>query len=256
MKRTLLFLLIAAFVGMLAGELLYRSSWRLHATKVEVADGRVEQEYELLAAQFGDEQRFQNALRRSGLSGAQLRQKVRAQLRELAWFEQRVAEAPDAKLDEFQRYYQTHRAAFVRPPRMSANQLFLAAHDQTPPETIEAKRRLIDALAARIKHGETLAALAAQYSEDEASKGRGGNLNYFSAARMPEDFFSAVAKLRPGEISKPFQTSLGFHIVQQTDFRPAADMSFEEARPEIETILANEKRSAIVAAAVASRTRR
>jgi parvulin-like peptidyl-prolyl isomerase len=34
---------------------------------------------------------------------------------------------------------------------------------------------------------------------------------------MPPNFFSAVVKMRFGEISQPIRTRLGFHIIQLTD---------------------------------------
>ena len=53
------------------------------------------------------------------------------------------------------------------------------------------------ALSVRLAGGEDFATLAAQNSEDEATKLRGGDLGYFSADRMPPDFVEAAAKLRP-----------------------------------------------------------
>jgi parvulin-like peptidyl-prolyl isomerase len=43
------------------------------------------------------------------------------------------------------------------------------------------------------------------------------------------------------------QSHLGFHAVQILEGRPARTMTFEEARPEIQQILAGEKRRAAVA---------
>ena len=46
-----------------------------------------------------------------------------------------------------------------------------------------------------------------------------------------------------GEISKPVQTRLGFHIIQLTDREPPRRMTFDEAREEIGFTLENGKTS-------------
>ena len=60
---------------------------------------------------------------------------------------------------------------------------------------------------------------------------------------MPPDFFAAVIKMHVGEISKPVQTRLGFHIIQLTDREPPRRMTFDEAREEIGFTLENGKTS-------------
>ena len=84
-------------------------------------------------------------------------------------------------------------------------------------------------------------------SEDEASKARGGDLDYFSARRMPAELMAELEKLHVGEISAPIQSHLGFHIVQLTDLKPARALSFEETRDEIASILRNERRAIAIA---------
>lgn len=63
---------------------------------------------------------------------------------------------------------------------------------------------------------------------------------------MPPDFFAAVIKMHVGEISKPVQTRLGFHIIQLTDHEPPRRMTFDEAREETGFTLENEKRQAVL----------
>ena len=129
-------------------------------------------------------------------------------------------------------FYEAHRALFTQPVRFRAAHLFLAAPAETPPEVVESKRELIDALAVRLSRGETLPQLAAEASEDEATKTRGGDLGFFSSARMAPEFFAEVEKLAAGRRSNPFRSHLGFHIVEVAEIRPARVLGFDEARAE------------------------
>ncbi len=110
-----------------------------------------------------------------------------------------------------------------------------------------AKRSVAQALSIRLLAGEKFEDLAAEASEDENTKNRGGDLGWFSAARMPPDFMAHVEKLALSERSGPSQTHLGFHILELTDTKPARDLTFEESREEISRHLANEKRAGRIA---------
>jgi parvulin-like peptidyl-prolyl isomerase len=120
--------------------------------------------------------------------------------------------------------------------------LFLAAPVQTAPPIIDASRKLIESLSARLVGGERFSDLMAARSEDEATKNCGGDLGYFSVFRMPPDFFGAVTKLNVGQISPPIRTRLGLRIVQLTDSQPAQQLPFDQARGEIAATLESEKR--------------
>ena len=59
---------------------------------------------------------------------------------------------------------------------------------------------------------------------------------------MPKEFIEVVEGLSPGELSEPFRSEIGWHIVELTDQRPAREASFEEMRDEIIAYLETEDR--------------
>jgi parvulin-like peptidyl-prolyl isomerase len=206
---------------------------------------RVDREVALLKAQFGDEKKFAAARRSAGLSDSSLREKIEMQLRGLNWLEKQMTGANVAE-QECRNFYDAHRDLFGQLTRYRAAHLFLAAHAETLPEVVAEKEKAITAFAARLAKGETLSQLASEASEDEASKPRGGDLGWFCETRMPSEFIAEIQKLRVGETSKPFRSHLGFHIAQLTETRAFRFLTFEEARPEISTLIANERRAIIV----------
>jgi peptidyl-prolyl cis-trans isomerase D len=67
----------------------------------------------------------------------------------------------------------------------------------------------------RAKAGENFAALAAKYSDDKQSAGRGGVLPAFPRGGwMGEEFEKAAFSTKPGEISELVRTQQGFHIIK------------------------------------------
>jgi PPIC-type PPIASE domain len=202
--------------------------------------------YHLLESQFGDEKAFASAFRSNGFSFRSLRVAINEHLRAQRWIDNKIAPKMVISDEECRQFFNAHHDAFNQPLRYRATHLFLAAPAETPADVLEAKRLLIESFAGQIAQHVDLSELAEQFSEDEATKPDGGDLGFFSASRMPSDFYSEVAKLRVGEKSKPFRSHLGFHIVELTDMRPSREMSFDEVRAEIAAALEAVKRRAAV----------
>lgn len=80
----------------------------------------------------------------------------------------------------------------------------------------------------RVIAGENFEEVAKEVSEDPSAKNNGGNLGYFSAFTMVYPFEDIVYNTKVGEVSKPFETRFGYHIVKVTDKR-ASKGEFEVA---------------------------
>jgi len=95
-----------------------------------------------------------------------------------------------------------------------------------PKDTLEAYQK-INAIRDRIINGESFEKVAVETSEDISAKddpktgrkGNKGNLGYFSAFRMIYPFEVAAYTTKEGEVSLPFKTRYGYHIVKNEGFR-------------------------------------
>jgi peptidyl-prolyl cis-trans isomerase SurA len=76
---------------------------------------------------------------------------------------------------------------------------------------------------------EDFAAFAKTYSQDSASAINGGDLGWSEASVFVPEFAAVVAGLKEGEISPPFRTQYGWHIVQLLGHR-SYDNTNEAAR--------------------------
>lgn len=77
----------------------------------------------------------------------------------------------------------------------------------------EVKEKL-DKIEEALKNGENFNTLAEQYTEDPVSKKNGGNVEPFAPSRRPGDFIKQCISLKPNQISKPFPSIIGWHIVK------------------------------------------
>jgi peptidyl-prolyl cis-trans isomerase SurA len=85
-------------------------------------------------------------------------------------------------------------------------------------DTLIAYNKLVDARK-EIMAGKDFKSVAKQYSEDPTVADNGGDLGYFGGFRMVYDFEDAAFNTLVGEVSQPFRTKFGFHIVKVMDKR-------------------------------------
>ena len=98
----------------------------------------------------------------------------------------------------------------------------------TPKDTLEAYNK-IQKIRQRILNGEDFEKVAVEVSEDPSArdddkrgrKGNKGNLGFFSAFKMVYPFEDAAYNTKIGEVSKPFRTRFGYHILKVDEVRPS-----------------------------------
>ncbi len=130
-------------------------------------------------------------------------------------FVKRVA-AEDRKVtdEEIGAYYRTHEQEFTRSPMVRARHIMIGVDRSAPPEKISAARSKAQTARQELSAGADFIDVARKYSDDGATKHRGGDLGYITEGRMGQEFFNAAYALTPGELSEPVQTEQGFHIIK------------------------------------------
>ncbi len=84
-------------------------------------------------------------------------------------------------------------------------------------------KHVMDSIYSVVKGGAEFEKVAMKESEDPGSAKQGGKLPYFGHGRMVPQFDEVSFKLAKGEISEPFETQYGIHIVKKLDTRSVGD---------------------------------
>lgn len=107
----------------------------------------------------------------------------------------------------------------------------------------ERAKNTINDIYKKLQQGEKFEDLAKQFSEDKSSSSKGGVINKFSSGQLSSEEFEDVAfsLTTPGEISKPFQTQFGWHIIKLTEKSPMKTM--DQMKVELETKVGKDDRS-------------
>lgn len=90
----------------------------------------------------------------------------------------------------------------------------------SPADTLKAWEKLIE-IREKLMQGGDLETLARAASDDPSAKTNGGSLGWFSTFRMVYEFETVAYNTSAGEISMPFRTSYGMHILKVNEKRPA-----------------------------------
>ncbi|MBT1700320.1 peptidylprolyl isomerase [Fulvivirgaceae bacterium PWU4] len=88
----------------------------------------------------------------------------------------------------------------------------------SPKQKEAARNQLLD-IRSRILAGEDFATLAKKYSDDPSVLSNNGDMGWVGRGRMVPEFEAMAFRLKPNEISNPFESEFGFHIMQLLERR-------------------------------------
>ncbi|MFL2705389.1 MAG: peptidylprolyl isomerase [Gammaproteobacteria bacterium] len=119
----------------------------------------------------------------------------------------------------------------------------LVRHILIKPSEIRTEKQaeeLIESMHVRVEAGESFKQLARQYSEDPGSKMEGGDLGWNTLDTFDPTFEAVMKSLEIGELSRPFKSSFGWHILEVLD-RRNEDVSDEVRKNRAYQIIFNRK---------------
>ena len=109
-----------------------------------------------------------------------------------------------------------------------------------PASVVETKKHSIDSIYNVLKGGADFAEVAKTESEDPGSAQRGGDLGWFGGGVMVAEFDSVAFALADGQISEPFETAFGYHIIKRYGHRDVEPL--DQAREKLMALMARDGR--------------
>lgn len=128
--------------------------------------------------------------------------------------------------------------------RVLTAHILVKSKDSDTEEAKTAAKEKINQLYDQIKNGGDFAERAKLQSDDKQTSNKGGELPWFGSGRMLPEFEEAAFGLKQvGDVSKPIQTRLGWHIVKLLEKEEVG--SFEEEEAEIKKKIKRDSRSKV-----------
>jgi peptidyl-prolyl cis-trans isomerase SurA len=145
----------------------------------------------------------------------------------------------------------------IRPNRGEVTVAHIMTLNPKPEDADQDKaKNTINDIYKKINQGEKFEDLAKQFSEDKSSSPKGGILNKFSSGQLSSDEFENVAfgLKNSGDISQPFQSKFGWHIVKLIEKHPVR--TFEDMKSELESKVGRDDRSKKIVASLNDKLRK
>lgn len=140
---------------------------------------------------------------------------------------------------ELRAAYEQEKANLQVPAFYQLAQIFLAA-PASDAAAVTRTRASAEALARQAAAGD-FAALARQYSQDESSAARGGEVGSLPLAQILPEMRPVVAGMKAGEVRGPVQSAAGFHLVKLLASTPARVATLEEVVPRLRAALRQQR---------------
>lgn len=177
-------------------------------------DGELNRRIQYYVGMLGSEEKFEEFYgKRISVFKDELRDDVRDQL-QAQKMQQKITGDTKLTPSEVRAFYNTLNLDSL--PLINS-ELEIGHIVKKPPVSDEAKKMVRDQLEVyrqRVVNGESMAVLAALYSEDPGSAKNGGRYESVMRGMMVPEFEAVAFRLKAGEVSEIFETTYGFHFIQ------------------------------------------
>jgi len=137
-------------------------------------------------------------------------------------------------------YYDAHIDQYKVENRAHVEHILFKTIGKTDAEIAEIRQKAEDVLK-KAKSGANFEDLAKKYSEDDATKAKGGDLGWIVEKQTVPEFEQAAFSVPKGSVSDLVKTQYGFHIIKVLDRETAHTKPFEEVRSTVVPILTDQK---------------
>lgn len=137
-------------------------------------------------------------------------------------------------------YYEKHIERYTHPEQIHAQHIVIFAPENSTPEIAEKAKKHIEHIATLLKNGEKFSDVARKHSQDNFAQ-NGGDVGWFSYEQALPAFSSVAFSLKPGQISEPIQTPVGYHIIKVLEKKSAETLPLKEVSKDIHQQLAEIK---------------
>lgn len=152
-------------------------------------------------------------------------------------------------------YDQNKTTEFTVPKQVKVRHILIRVAQNADANAVTAAENKSADIEKRLKQGEDFATLANQYSDDprnvdpenEAIK-HGGEIGWINEKNTTwgKAFTEAAMALKPGEVSAPIRSPMGFHIIKADEVKESRLQPFEEVKDKVRSSLIEQKASALL----------
>lgn len=192
-------------------------------SEIKEAIAHLKQQYNI-----STDQQFEDSLRQSGLTRAEMETRLRDTLLTQKVFSRELRSREDLSDAELRERYNREKETYRLPERAHLREIVVLKPD-TPAKELEAHQRATEIAAAVRKPGADFAQIASTMSE-ASTRDKGGDVGEINKGDMVADLDTAVFNAQTGAILGPIETKSGWHILKVEQRLPSEVPAFESIK--------------------------
>ena len=210
--------------------------------RIAVDDAEVEEELTERIKKLDVSSRgaFEKVLKEQGLTMEAIKKRVRDDLRVARVINRKVRLRIAVTETEITKYLEANRQKLETGLAYHARHILIAPQEGASDVAWETARIKAELLRTQLLQGADFAELARQHSRDASAKD-GGDLGTLKRGELAQDIEAQILSLQQGEISRPYRSSLGYHLFRLELKESLEGEGLTRAKAQIREILFREK---------------
>jgi peptidyl-prolyl cis-trans isomerase SurA len=192
-----------------------------------------------ISNKLGSMDDLEKAVSSQGLNWEDFKNSIRNRILTQKVISQEVGSHISIGESDGRKYYEEHKAEFVRPEQVALREIIVSTDGKKEAELPDLKKKAETALK-RVKDGEDFGEIAKRLS-DGSTKEQGGYIGMFKRGELAKQLEDTVFKMKKNELTDVLETKQGFLVMQVLEHYDEGEQSFEKVKNEIMDRLYNEK---------------
>jgi peptidyl-prolyl cis-trans isomerase SurA len=174
---------------------------------------------------------FEDAVKSQGLNWEDFKNNIRNTLLTQRVISSEVGSHITISDDEVSKYYEAHKADFVRPEQVALREIVVSTEGKKPEELPDLKKKAETALK-RVQDGEDFGEIAKRLS-DGSTKSQGGFLGIYKRGELSKELEERVFKMKRNELTEVMETRQGYLILQVLEHYDEGEQALPKVKNEI-----------------------
>ncbi|MGO8968804.1 MAG: peptidylprolyl isomerase [Myxococcaceae bacterium] len=214
----------------------------LRESKLTIDDKQVDASIQEVMKRYNfTADQFAQAVVNEGLTLSEYREQMRKQLGRYQLLREKVQKLVKVSEADVQSEYDRMAREEGKELEVHVRQIVIQVPGTATAAEVDQDYALAKAIAAEARQaGVDFATLAKQKSQGSSAQD-GGDLGFFRHGAMVPAFEKVAFSLKPGEVSEPVRTSLGWHVLKLEEVRAIGLLPLADLKPQIEEKLRREQ---------------
>ena len=174
---------------------------------------------------------LEDAVRGQGLNFEDFKNNIRNTLLTQRVISSEVGSHINISDDEVSKYYEAHKAEFVRPEQVALREIVVNTEGKKPEELPDLKKKAETALK-RVQDGEDFGEIAKRLS-DGSTKTQGGFLGIYKRGELSKELEDKVFKMKRSELTEVMETKQGYLVLQVLEHYDEGEQALAKVKNEI-----------------------